>query len=152
VSNPSKTKRAVKITGLILLAAFIIIQFFRPDRTNPPSDPTKSLWSDTSVPKEVAGLIKRSCIDCHSNQTEWPWYSNVAPVSWLVADDVANGRKRVNFSTWLDYSDRKREKMRGNIAEEIASGDMPLGKYTFIHPSSKPTDEEKKSMAAWGED
>ncbi len=143
-------KKYLKIIGLVLLGVFLVIQLFRPDRTNPVSDPAKLVWADSTVPKDIAATFKRSCSDCNSNETRWPWYSNVAPVSWLVAGDVNDARGRVNFSTWLDYSDRKREKMRGNIAEEVESGGMPLGKYTFVHSDAKLSPEEVKAIVAWG--
>src|ERR1044072_3316433 len=101
-----------KILMFILIGlsvAFIAIQFFRPERytTNEigPNDITKKM----NVPQNVQNIMKRSCYDCHSNQTVWPWYTNIAPVSWFVADDVKEGRKKMNFSEWGKLTQARQE-------------------------------------------
>src|SRR5687767_12229671 len=96
--------RTVKI-GLTALAVLVLaIQFVRPARTNPATDPAATLHAQTAVPPDVAAILERSCRDCHSNGTRWPWYSNVAPVSWWVIDHVNHGRSHFNFSEWAKYN------------------------------------------------
>src|SRR5437868_13257121 len=98
------------IVGVILFAA---LQFTNPARTNPPVDPAQTIEAHTQMTPQVAAILDRSCNDCHSNKTRWPWYSHVAPVSWLVVDDVNEARRAMNFSEWgrLD-PDRQRKKLQ----------------------------------------
>ena len=93
-------KKILIVIGVIIVA----IQFIPVDRSNPP------VTQEINAPPNVMTILKTSCYDCHSNETNWPWYSYVAPVSFLVASDVQNGRKRVNFSEWDKYDEKKREK------------------------------------------
>ena len=107
------------------------IQFIPVERTNPPIS-----W-DISAPESVASILRTSCYDCHSNETSWPWYSYVAPVSFMVAGDVEDGRKRLNFSEWDKYDGSKRQELLEEIIEEVEKENMPLTAYTFTHPSAK---------------
>src|SRR4051812_28292081 len=93
---------------ILLLVAFIGIQFVRPDRTNPPAAPAASLA--TAAPPAIRTVLDRSCGDCHSNQTRWPWYSNVAPMSWMVASHVHDGREHFNYSEWTAYPSDDQDK------------------------------------------
>jgi Haem-binding domain len=118
----------------ILIALVVIlvgIQFIPVDRKNPP------VTMDINAPDNIASILKASCYDCHSNETKWPWYSKIAPVSFLVASDVKDGRKHLNFSEWDKYEADKREKILEEIVEEIEKEAMPLTSYTFTHPSAK---------------
>ncbi|MBE0571317.1 MAG: heme-binding domain-containing protein [Ignavibacteriaceae bacterium] len=118
----------------ILLALVVIligIQFIPVERTNPP------IRRDISAPDNISTILRASCYDCHSNETVWPWYSKIAPVSFLVAGDVNDGRKHLNFSEWDKYEDGKREKILEEIVEEVEKENMPLTIYTFTHPSAK---------------
>lgn len=119
---------------LILVIAFIVIQFIPVDRTNPPvvREP------DWNSPKTRAFAV-RACFDCHSNETKWPFYSYIAPVSWLVADDVQEGREHFNMSDWKPSKGDK-------AAKEVREGDMPLWQYALMHPDAKLTDAEKKEF------
>jgi len=121
----------VKKFLIILVIVLVGIQFIPVERTNPPVS-----W-DINAPKNVASIIRTSCYDCHSNETNWPWYSYVAPVSFMVAGDVEKGRKNLNFSEWDKYDGRKRQELLEEIIEEIEKEDMPLTAYTFTHPNAK---------------
>src|SRR6516162_4122750 len=92
--------KMLKTTFLLAAGALVVMQFFRPERTNPLSDPAASFEAVAKPSSEVIASLKRACYDCHSNQTVWPWYSNLAPVSWLIASDVKQGRAHLNFSEW----------------------------------------------------
>jgi len=92
--------KKTKITGITLGALLLGMQLYRPERTNPVSDPALSFQEVEKPPAELTALLNRACMNCHSHQTAWPWYSNVAPASWLVASDVAEGREHLNFSEW----------------------------------------------------
>jgi len=130
--------------ALILMAVILIaIQFIPVNKTNPP------VTAELNAPVEIMSVIKKSCYDCHSNETEWPWYSFVAPVSWIVSGDVKDGRLHLNFSKWGKFSRKDIVKMKEGIWEEIERGKMPLGKYIFIHPEAELDQEEKDLIKEW---
>lgn len=104
------------------------------------------------VSQEVSGLLKTSCYSCHSNETIYPWYSYVAPSSWLVAKDVREGREELNFSTWQENDMVKKLGFLDDISSEVGEGRMPMEIYTFMHPSAKLTDEQRELIVTWAED
>lgn len=129
---------------LIVLGVIIVaIQFIPVDRSNPP------ITLEIDAPANVLSILKTSCYDCHSNETNWPWYSYVAPVSFLISGDVENGRKRVNFSEWDKYDEKKKEKKMGAMIEEIEAGGMPLPKYLIIHPQAELDPEKIRILKDW---
>ena len=93
--------------------------------------------------------MHRACFDCHSNATVWPWYSHVAPVSWLLADDVKKGRKEVNFSEWGGYTQKRKLRKLKEICDQVKEGDMPLKKYVPLHPASKLSDADRAAICDW---
>ena len=128
---------------IALIVILIGIQFIPVERTNPP------ISMDISAPGNVASILRNSCYDCHSNETVWPWYSKIAPVSFLVAGDVNKGRKHLNFSEWDKYETDKREKILEEIVEEVEKENMPLPIYTFTHPNAKLDDHRIKLIKEW---
>lgn len=135
----------------ILLVAFLAAQFFPIRRDNPPVDPAKTLYAATAVPANVHAVFDRSCHDCHSNETVWPWYSRLAPVSWIVADDVHSGRKHFNLSEWNTYPDEKKVRKLGEICEQVKTGEMPDEKYTLMHHGTSLSADEKAMLCSWTE-
>lgn len=136
----------MKLLPKVLLGVgvvFVLIQLVRPSMTNPP------VTGDVGAPPEVAAVLKKACYDCHSNETVWPWYSQVAPVSWLVAHDVNDGRKHLNFSEWQGYEEGRKLKKLKEIDEEVGEGEMPMAIYLPAHPEAKLTDAEKKLLTDW---
>jgi hypothetical protein len=134
---------------VVLACLFVVAQFSRPARTNPAVDQSLAFQSQLQVSPQVAAIIERSCGDCHSNKTRWPWYSNVAPVSWFVIGHVNDGRAAMNLSEWgLMDRDRQARKLR-NICEEVEDGAMPLSSYTPLHPGSKLSSEDVKILCDW---
>jgi hypothetical protein len=137
-----KFGRIIVILFGIAIAVFLLIQLvpYGKDHTNPPVT-GEPAW-DSPQTRELA---KRSCFDCHSNETTYPWYSNIAPVAWLVQNDIDEGRGRLNFSEWETGSPRA--KRAGNeVGEVIASGKMPMPIYLLQHPSAALTDAEKQAL------
>jgi hypothetical protein len=120
-------------------------------RRNPPIDKAKTLYSVEKVPPLVKAVFARSCKNCHSNETSWPWYSYIAPGSWIVANDVHDGRKKMNFSEWGTYSPQRKEQKLDEICEQITNGEMPDQKYTLVHRSSRVTPEERDAVCQWTE-
>jgi hypothetical protein len=144
----SRMLRNLLAMGLVVLAG---IQFFGPARTNPQAAPSQALFAKMAVPADVQATIKRSCWDCHSNETQWPWYAHVAPMSWAVVGDVNNGRGQMNFSDWK-YSPEEGSDLLDKICKEIKRHKMPLPSYTWIHWSAKLSDPEIKRLCAWSSD
>ena len=137
--------RVLKWSGVILAVVFVIIQFIPVDRSNPPVE------AEVPASPEVRQVLRRACYDCHSNETVWPWYSRVAPVSWLVARDVHEGREHLNFSTWNRISTQDQVEALHESWEEVAEGEMPLWLYLPPHPEARLTDRDRASLRSWAE-
>lgn len=136
-----------KTAWLALGAAVVGAQFVGYARTNPP------VSSDVAAPPEVQSVLRRACFDCHSNQTEWPWYSAVAPLSWLLGHDVLEGRRRLNFSEWGDYASDPETlvyKLQ-QIAASVANGSMAPWYYQVLHPSARLSGADGALLVHWAE-
>lgn len=126
-------------TALLLIAILIAIQFIPVSKTNPPV--TREVrWDSPST----RALAQRSCFDCHSNETRWPWWAHVAPGSFLMANHVSDGRRDLNFSTW----DMPQRGLMDDVEREVSSGDMPVSSYVLLHPEAKLSDTEKQQLIA----
>lgn len=134
---------------IVAVCALVIAQFFGPVKTNPLSDASQSVESRLQVTPQVAAILDRSCNDCHSNKTRWPWYSSVAPVSWFVIDHVNEGRENLNFSEWGRYTQSDFDGILKQICREVKAGAMPLSSYTPLHPGSKLSAEDVKTLCDW---
>lgn len=142
-------KKFLKWAAVALVVLFVVAQAVRPAMTNPPVDASKTLRANAQITPEAEAVLERSCRDCHSNETVWPWYSQVAPVSWLLTRDVNEGRHNLNFSEWGTYSQRKVANRLKGICDQVQRGDMPLWFYLPLHPSAKLTDADKKTLCDW---
>lgn len=131
---------------LVLAVLFLAIQLVPVDRENPP------VTGKLEAPPDVQALLERSCYDCHSNETKWPWYSYVAPVSWLVAHDVKEGREHLNLSTWTSLSANKRAGVADEMAEEVEQGKMPMAIYVRMHSEAKIGPADKALLRRWADD
>jgi hypothetical protein len=128
---------------------FLIAQVIRPARTNPVQDQSLSLESQLKIDPKVSGILERSCADCHSNNTRWPWYTNVAPVSWFVIGHVNDARRDLNFSEWGKYDKRRQSRRLDQMCALAKSGDMPLSSYTPLHPGSKLSGDDISALCGW---
>ena len=142
-------KKILKIVVIVLVVAFVVIQFFRPDFNNPPENQGETLEASTQVPPEVEAIISRSCIDCHSNRTTYPWYSHIAPSSWLLASDIREGRQELDISVWNTYDTRKKVRKLGAMCDQVSKGDMPLWQYRLIHWNARLREGEAKTLCDW---
>jgi hypothetical protein len=133
-----KTKIAVAVLLALGLAQLVPV-----DRSNPPVE------TEVPAPAQVREILRRSCYDCHSNESRWPWYAHVAPVSWLITHDVHEAREHMNFSTWNAYDAKDRAEHLEEIWEEVEEGDMPLWFYVPLHPEARLSDEDKRALHAW---
>ena len=138
-----------KVLRWVLLAVgllFVAIQFVPVDRSNPP------VTAEVPAPPEARAVLRRACYDCHSNETVWPWYSKVAPVSWLVARDVRKGREELNLSTWDRYATKEQLKKLKESWEEVAEGEMPPWFYLPVHRDAVLSAEDKAVLRKWALD
>jgi len=142
----------VKKGLLLILAVFVIMQFFRIDKNNPKVNKAKDFIALTNPPADVEKMIRSACYDCHSHETEYPWYSNVAPVSWIMGNHIEEGREHLNFSVWGDYSTEKANHKLHECEEEIEEGKMPISNYTWTHGDADLSDKQKEKLAEWFED
>jgi hypothetical protein len=134
---------------LVLIPLLLVMQFVPIHHDNPPVESVKTIFAIEKMPANISGILKRSCMDCHSNETRWPWYSYVAPASWIVASDVHEARRKLNFSQWADYGAHKRDHELEEICDEVSGGDMPDTKYTLIHRDARLTQQEREAVCTW---
>ena len=134
----------MKRTLLIFLIIFIVMQFIQTNKENITVDKNFEI----KAPLEVMNILKTSCYDCHSNEVKYPWYSNVAPFSWVISTHITEGKKALNFSTWENYSQEdKDEKMKTIFRTAYAS--MPLPSYIFLHENANLTKEQRSMIRDW---
>ena len=145
----AKLFKVFKWVVIVVACLLVIAQFKRPAKTNPAIDSSRALEAHVQVDPKVAAILERSCNDCHSNKTRWPWYANVAPVSWFVIDHVDHGRSHMNLSEWGKYTPEEQKTHLGQFCELVTEGWMPLSSYTPLHPNAKLSDEDKKVICDW---
>ena len=144
-------RKILKVIAVVFVLAFIALQFYRPEIINPPVIESETLASTTRVPANIQALLKRSCNDCHSNQTIYPWYSHVTPFSWLLAEHIEEGRRELNFSVWNTYSGNRKRNKFDEICEQVTTGEMPHNQYLWIHAEARFSEEDKKLLCDWAE-
>jgi cytochrome c551/c552 len=144
-------RKLLKWTAIVLVVLFLGIQLMRPARTNPAVDESQTIEARTQMTPQVKAIFERSCNDCHSNKTVWPWYTNVAPISWWIAGHINEARQNMNLSEWAkldrDHQDRKLRQ----ICDEVTDGGMPLPSYVPMHPKAKLSEQDKKTLCDWTE-
>ncbi len=140
-------KKKLKIAKYILVIAFIVIQFIRPDKNQGSLESMIEFQEDTSTPDKVMGILKTQCFDCHTNYTKYPWYVEVAPISFWLNNHILDGKKHFNMSKWNSYSVKKKDHKLEELTEVLEEGEMPLPSYTWIHGTL--SDEEKKTLIDW---
>ena len=134
---------------LVVLAG---IQFVPVERTNPRVDPAQTVEQQVPVPAQVRAILDRSCKDCHSDETRWPWYAHVAPTSWLLAHHVSRAREEVNFSEWGQYDSDAERDLLIEICRQVKRGAMPLGQYTLVHREARLSPHDVDAVCAWTRD
>ena len=139
-------KRILRFGLAFVLAVFAIAQLVPVARDNPPVE------SEVPVTPEARAVLVHACFDCHSNQTVWPWYSKVAPGSWLLAKDVREGRAELNFSSWSRYSAKKQRKLLRESLTEVKEGEMPLWVYLVGHREARLSDADRAALERWSDE
>lgn len=141
------TKRII----LILLLLIVIIQFFPGEKLPVTANNPGDIHEELLVGDNVSSILRSACYDCHSNETTYPWYSNVAPFSWIILHDIEEGRHELNFSEWAGYAvDRKHHKLE-ELIEEVEEGEMPMNIYTVMHQDADLTETQKEELIAWAQ-
>ncbi len=138
-----------RIVIILLLAFLIIIQFFQIDKKNPQINQEIDFITLMQPPSEISSLIKSGCYDCHSNETVYPWYTKIAPFSWVIKSHVTEGREHLNFSEWGNYQPGRRGHMLDECKEMVENREMPLKSYTFLHSSARFSDENRETLKTW---
>ena len=147
--SPVRAARWARWGLAVLLLLLIGAQFVGADRTNPPSRPDASLLAKATP--DVRAILDRSCRDCHSNDTQWPWYSRVAPISWFLLNHVNGGRDRLNYSRWTSYESDDQDKFLNGMCTLTRKGRMPVSSYLWIHRDAKLSDADIKTLCAWSD-
>jgi Haem-binding domain len=140
-------KRKLKWLFVVFVAGFALLQLTNPSRTNPRV--VSDLMASNPPPPQVAAILHAACYDCHSSETRWPWYSHIAPMSWLIASDVKEGREHLNLSDWPNDNPTHAAKRLEDMSDEIGSGEMPLPKYIKIHAEARLTGIQRKKLTDW---
>ena len=141
--------KIIKIVLVLIVLAFGVLQFIRPDFSNPPVVEGETLQASTVVPPHVQEVLTRSCSDCHSNETRYPWYSKVTPFNWFLADHIDLGRDELNLSLWNTYTPDKKAHKLEEICEQIEQGSMPLPSYLWIHREAVMSEADARLICDW---
>jgi len=138
----------IKILFVIGVVTFIVIQFFQPEKNI--SEITQNhIFKQEQLPENVQQTLKNACMDCHSNNTDYPWYNKIAPVSWMLNKHVTEGKKELNFSEWGEMDAYDKIGALEDIRQEIEQKTMPLKEYAALHKEAKLTDEKRAALIAW---
>lgn len=129
--------RGLKLTVVGILVVIAAAQLIRPNRANPPTDATRTIHAQLGTANEMPAILDRACGDCHSNNTVWPWYTEVAPVSWAMAYAVKEGRRAVNFSEWTAYPAERQRQLLVASCQDVSGGKMPGSAWIWLHPEAR---------------
>lgn len=147
--NLSNLMNRVKQILFALLILFIVIQFVQPARNQSGQVLQTDISKIYNIPNDVYALLKNTCFDCHSNNTSYPWYSNIQPIGWILTKDIKDGKAKLNFSEFGSISPRRQMSKLQNVENRIKDGTMPLPVYQFMHPGARLTEEEKRLLIEW---
>jgi len=142
-------KKVLKRAFIVLLIVFVIIQFIRPAKNNDTTVSAMDMNGLYPIPDSVHQILEKACFDCHSNNTRYPWYNNIQPVTWWMNDHITEGKKELNFNEFGKRTLPKQAKKLKKLAKEVEEGGMPLDSYTWIHKDAVLTEREKKIIVDW---
>ncbi len=132
-----------------LLVVLVIMQFIRPERNTATAESATDIRTKYTVPDDVNRILQKACNDCHSNNTVYPWYSNIQPIGWWLQNHVKEGKAELNFSEFAAYTNKKAAHKMEEVVEMVEKGEMPLESYTIAHKDAKLTNEEKATLVTW---
>lgn len=136
---------------LVLLAAFIVIQFIHPEKNMAEGPQPNYIGNNYTVPEDVKSILAKACNDCHSNNTVYPWYAKIQPVDWWLTKHVNDGKKHINYDEYTNKSLRYQYHKMEETIEMVKEGEMPLDSYTWVHKDAKLTEAEKTKLTGWAE-
>jgi hypothetical protein len=142
-------KQIAKKIGVVLALALIVIQFFRPEKNITTQPATTHISKLYTVPADVEQILVNACYDCHSNNTVYPWYSNIQPVAWWLADHVKDGKKHLNFDVYTTYNLRRQYHKMEEVVEQVEANEMPMKSYKLAHSNARLTDAQKQLLITW---
>ena len=138
-------KKLAKTVFFVLVVIFLGAQFVRPDMTSPPIDPA----AEYRAPAHIQPILDRSCNDCHSSRTRWPWYSQISPVSWWLKDHIDEGRHELSFSEFGTYKPKKAAHKMEEVCEQVKKGEMPPNNYLWMHSEARLSEADKQALCEW---
>lgn len=138
-----------KKIGFILLALLVVIQFIRPEKNSGEAYGANDITKAVNVPADVKNILERACNDCHSNHTDYPWYTNIQPLGWWINHHVEEGVHHLNFSEFNTYKIRRKLHKLEEVAEQVKEGEMPMSSYTLIHSNAKLSQQEQDLLIKW---
>jgi cytochrome c551/c552 len=142
-------RKLLKWIAIVLVVLFVGMQLKRPAMTNPPVDQSQTIEAHTQITPQAKDILDRSCSDCHSNKTVWPWYTNVAPISWWIAGHINEGRQNMNLSEWAKLDQNSQDRKLRQMCDEVQDGAMPLPSYLPMHPKARLSEQDKKTLCDW---
>lgn len=142
-------KKIFRRSAIILILVFFLAQFFRPEKNNGAAETATDITHYITVPPDVMAVLKTSCYDCHSNKTNYPWYAEITPANFWLANHVREGKRELNFSDFSVYNRRRIKNKLSSIADQVEKGEMPLASYTLIHRKAVLSDTETKLITLW---
>jgi Haem-binding domain len=141
-------RRRLTQAVVVFLVLFAAAQFVRPERTNPATDPGRTIRAHVAETSQLPAVLDRACSECHSNNTTWPSYVQIAPVSWVLARAVAEGRRAVNYSEWSGYSPGQQRTLLAASCDDASTGKMPGGAWTLLHPEARLSPQDIETICA----
>ncbi len=144
--------KLIKIVLLLLFVVFVIAQFFRPEKNEADIETFDVFLKETKPSKDVTTILTGTCFDCHSDHTRYPWYNNITPMNYWLAEHIDDGKKHFNISKWDDYSTKKKDHKFDELIEMVENGEMPLKSYTYTHPEANLSDEQVASIVTWAKE
>ena len=136
----------------LLLVSLIIIQFFRPSKNRSLAAQPHALGNKYCIPAEVDSILRKTCYNCHSNNSQYPWYFNVQPSAWFLANHIRDGKSELNFDEFLTYDLKKQDHKLEELIEEVEHEEMPLKSYTIIHADAKLNEAQKAALIGWAKE
>ena len=144
--KPTKVRKKILLG---LLAVILLAQFFQPSSNKGSASGPTDIRQAVSVPDSIHQILSVACYDCHSNHTNYPWYSRITPVNWWLRNHITDGKKELNFSEFATYNYKRKTKKFEEMAEEVEHGEMPLKSYLWIHDEARLTDGQRQSLISW---
>ncbi len=137
---------------LIFVAIVVLIQFYPMDKPVVSKDNPNDLIATSNVPKNISTMLKNACYDCHSNESTFPWYSNIAPVKWMLYDHISEAREELNFSNWNALETDDKADLLDDISTLVLEGEMPIKGYTILHSEANLSKTDREAIATWADE